>query len=150
MNRNVFQSVGILYRTYLNFANGFLKDLGLSFSESVIISHIGGSEGITQERIATSLCIDRAAIARTVKLLENKELIEIKKDAEDKRLKKLFLTPEGWEKFRAITAANADRLASLYDGLTPSEISTMEAVLSKLAEKAGSTDQQEENRFAKQ
>ena len=135
MNRNIFQNVGILYRSYLNYANSFLKDLGLSFSESVVISNIGASEGITQEGIASLLCIDKAAIARNVKLLENEGLIEIKKNADDKRLKKLYLTQEGWEKYKAITAANTDRLADLYKGLTPSEISTLETVLNKLADK---------------
>ena len=55
MNRNIFQNVGILYRSYLNYANSFLKDLGLSFSESVVISNIGASEGITQEGIDSLL-----------------------------------------------------------------------------------------------
>lgn len=135
MDRNIFQNVGILYRSYLNYANNFLKDLGLSFSESVVISNIGASEGITQEGIASLLGIDKAAIARNVKLLENEGLIEIKKNADDKRLKKLYLTQEGWEKYRAITAANTDRLADLYKGLTPSEINTLETVLNKLADK---------------
>lgn len=135
MDRNIFQNVGILYRSYLNYANSFLKDLGLSFSESVVISNIGASEGITQEGIASLLGIDKAAIARNVKLLENEGLIEIKKNADDKRLKKLYLTQEGWEKYRAITAANTDRLADLYKGLTPSEINTLETVLNKLADK---------------
>lgn len=135
MDRNIFQNVGILYRSYLNYANNFLKDLGLSFSESVVISNIGASEGITQEGIASLLGIDKAAIARNVKLLENEGLIEIKKNADDKRLKKLYLTQEGWEKYKAITAANTDRLADLYKGLTPSEINTLETVLNKLADK---------------
>ena len=135
MNRNVFQNVGILYRSYLNHASSFLKDLGLSFSESVVIFNIGASEGITQEGISSLLCIDRAAIARNVKLLESEGLIEIKKNADDKRLKKLYLTQEGWEKYQAISAANADRLALLYEGLTPAEIRTLETVLNKLADK---------------
>ena len=135
MDRNIFQNVGILYRSYLNYANNFLKDLGLSFSESVVISNIGASEGITQEGIASLLGIDKAAIARNVKLLENEGLIEIKKNADDKRLKKLYLTQEGWEKYKAITAANTDHLADLYKGLTPSEINTLETVLNKLADK---------------
>ena len=112
-----------------------IQDLGLSFSESVVISNIGASEGITQEGIASLLCIDKAAIARNVKLLENEGLIEIKKNADDKRLKKLYLTQEGWEKYKAITAANTNRLADLYKGLTPSEINTLETVLNKLADK---------------
>ena len=97
MNKNVFQSVGILYRTYLNYANLFLKDMDVSFSESVVISNIGVAEGITQEGISSALYIDKAAIARSVKALELKGLIEIKKDPVDKRLKKLYLTQEGWE-----------------------------------------------------
>ena len=136
MNKNVFQSVGILYRTYLNYANLFLKDMDVSFSESVVISNIGVAEGITQEGISSALYIDKAAIARSVKALELKGLIEIKKDSVDKRLKKLYLTQEGWEKYKGITAANAERLRYLYDGLTPSEIKTLETALDKMADKA--------------
>lgn len=136
MNKNVFQSVGILYRTYLNYANLFLKDMDVSFSESVVISNIGVAEGITQEGISSALYIDKAAIARSVKALELKGLIEIKKDPVDKRLKKLYLTQEGWEKYKGIIAANAERLRYLYDGLTPSEIKTFETALNKMADKA--------------
>ena len=70
MIKNLMQGIVVLYRTYLSYANEFLKDTDVSFSESVVISNIGLAEGISQEEISVKLYIDKAAIARNVKSLE--------------------------------------------------------------------------------
>ncbi|MCI2000004.1 MAG: MarR family transcriptional regulator [Clostridia bacterium] len=49
------------------------------------------NEGINQEELSSLLLIDKALTARTVKSLEEKGYV-IRKVAEDRRFKKLFLT----------------------------------------------------------
>ena len=134
MNKSVFRSIGVLYRTYLSYADEFLKGTGVSFSESVIITNVGMNEGTNQEEIAKSLYIDRAAIARNVKSLSEKQLLNIKKNSQDKRAKALYLTAKGKELYDYITKMNMDRLEKLYSGINAEELNIFLETFNKIEE----------------
>lgn len=55
MTKYLLHSVGILYRTYLSYANEFLMNTDVSFLESVVISNIGLAEGISQDKVSLAL-----------------------------------------------------------------------------------------------
>ena len=132
MNKNMLQIVGILYRTYLSYASDFLKDTDISFSESVVLSNVGMTQGISQEEISMYLYIDRAAIARNVKTLEKKGYVLTRRNNCDKRKKELYLTDSGQKIFEYIEAHNAERLKQLFEGISKDEIRVFQDVLCKI------------------
>jgi len=132
MTKNLLQSIGVLYRTYLSYANEFLVDTDVSFSESVVISNIGFAEGISQEEISLMLYIDRAAIARNVKSLEKKGYIKTIRASSDKRIKELYLTDQGHKMYDLIEKKNKERLDHLFEDLTVDEIEAFKATLNKI------------------
>ncbi|MBQ7430422.1 MAG: MarR family transcriptional regulator [Butyrivibrio sp.] len=132
MSKNLLQSIGVLYRTYLSYANEFLVDTDVSFSESVVISNIGFAEGISQEEISLMLYIDRAAIARNVKSLEKKGYIKTIRASSDKRTKELYLTDQGHKMYDLIEKKNKERLDHLFEDLTVDEIESFKATLNKI------------------
>lgn len=74
-------------------------------------------EGITQRELATAMDIDTSALVRVFDLLEKAGFIRREPDQEDRRLKRIYLTPGGraaWETFKQ-TASTLE--ARLTDGL---------------------------------
>ena len=132
MIKNLMQGIGVLYRTYLSYANEFLKDTDVSFSESVVISNIGLAEGISQEEISVNLYIDRAAIARNVKSLEKKGYVKTTRVSSDKRTKELYLTDEGHRMYDFIEKKNRERLKYLFEDITEEEAELFKAVMNKI------------------
>ena len=132
MIKNLMQGIGVLYRTYLSYANEFLKDTDVSFSESVVISNIGLAEGISQEEISVNLYIDRAAIARNVKSLEKKGYVKTTRASSDKRTKELYLTDEGHRMYDFIEKKNRERLKYLFEDITEEEAELFKAVMNKI------------------
>ena len=132
MNKNLLQSIGVLYRTYLSYVNEFLVNTDVSFSESVVISNIGLAEGISQEEISLKLYIDRAAIARNVKSLEKKGYVKTIRATSDKRSKELYLTDQGHKMYDFIEKKNKERLDYLFEDITEQEIESFKAILNKI------------------
>lgn len=89
------KSIGSLNRKYQAYITVALKDTELSFSEHVFLVNLAGNEGINQEELSFLLCIDKAATARGIKLLEKKGLLIRKSNNIDKREKQLYLTDKG-------------------------------------------------------
>ncbi|MCI1931879.1 MAG: MarR family transcriptional regulator [Clostridia bacterium] len=83
--------VGIFNRQTQAYITAAFRDVDINFSEHIILMNLYENEGINQEELSSLLLIDKALTARTVKSLEEKGYV-IRKVAEDRRFKKLFLT----------------------------------------------------------
>ena len=69
-----------------------LKEDGIGFSELDVIRVVTLHPGITQSELCRRLIIDKGALARQVRSLENKGFIERKPNPEDGRSQLLFAT----------------------------------------------------------
>lgn len=136
MKSNIIANFGVLYRTFLAYTNEYLSGTDISFSESIVIANVGAREGITQEEISLNLAIDRAAVARNVKLLAGKDFIRIDKNEKDRRQNNLYLTDKGKELYALICNENLKRLTDLFDGISESDKEIFASVLEKIAERA--------------
>ena len=84
--------VGIFNRQTQAYITAELSNMNISFSEYILLMNLYYNEGINQEDVSSMLFIDKAAIARSIKSLEEKGFITRKVTIEDRRSKKLFLT----------------------------------------------------------
>ena len=82
----------VLYRQFQIYINNNTKDLGIGASEYIFIMEIYRNDNISQEELSKNLIIDKAATARAIKSLEEKEYIIRKKDKKDKRTNRIELT----------------------------------------------------------
>ena len=63
--------------------------------DGTVIFKLSCGDGITQDEIVNDLGIDKGAVARIIKSLIDKGLIEKNKDEVDKRCNRVFLTEKG-------------------------------------------------------
>ncbi|MNC36470.1 Multidrug resistance operon repressor [compost metagenome] len=115
----LIRAFGILNRTFLAFVSKALSAKDLSYSDSIFLVNIGDKEGTTQEQIANSLVIDKAAIARSVKVMEQKGYVRIERSKVDKRAKELYLTDAGQELYRYMQHINQQWIHHVMGELDP-------------------------------
>lgn len=117
MKENPAKLISNLYRRNQMFWGQALKDYNISSAEYPILIVLSNEkDGITQEEIATRLSVDKSGITRSIKSLEEKNLVERKKDHDDLRCNRVFLTSKGYdvcdpiqeglERWNTITSAN--------------------------------------------
>ena len=134
MEKEMIETFGILYRSFVNYTNEYLKETDITFAQSVILANIGNNEDISQEEIAVKHLIDRAAIARNVKELEQKGYVKTLRSGQDKRRKILMLTEKGNAVFELISRNNKQRLAVLFQDISDKEKQSFMKTLAKLCE----------------
>lgn len=76
-----------------------LKEYEISSAEYPIIIALIKNDGMSQEKLAFDLGIDKSAVTRTVQALIKKDLLIRQKDEEDLRCYQLHLTEKGKQLF---------------------------------------------------
>ena len=97
-----------------------------------ILSDLWLEDGVRQQDLATALVKDKGTIARALRQMEQKRLIERRSCADDRRTKRIYLTDRG--------AAFRDRLLPLAtkvtreatEGIDPQEYATCIKVLQQI------------------
>ena len=117
--KNIYEELGrwisILYRQFQIFINNELKDLNITSGEYIYLIKLYENEELTQEDLVEIYYIDRAAIARSIKSLEDKGYIKRIKNQKDKRYYQIQVTPKALKvKYRIYNALKSwDELISL-------------------------------------
>jgi len=71
-----------------------VRQLGLTRSQWLVINRLYRRPGATQSELAEMLEVEKATAGRMVDRMENKGWVARRPDASDRRVNRLFLTPE--------------------------------------------------------
>ena len=110
----------------------YFFNIGLFNGHPAMLFHIARQPGITQTEIAQRMEISKASVAVSVKRMETAGLLRREADPTDRRVTHLYLTPAGETMDAACARARDFMMDSLYDGLTPEELSTLYTLIGKL------------------
>lgn len=139
-NLDIARQFGILNRRSQAFISAACTDMGIGFSECVLLMNLYRREGINQEDMSAVLFIDKAATARTIKSLEKKGFIKREQTDEDKRVKKLYLTEKGEATKKPVFAILDKWMNFLSEGMDETTFYTVRKGLKILADKVSSTE----------
>ena len=89
--------ISIIARGHKIYLNHNLKDLDINATQLHLLFEISCQSNINQENIASRCNINKGAVARSIKKLEEKELIVREIDSENRRQNKVSLTDKGRE-----------------------------------------------------
>lgn len=94
--KNIYEEFGrwisILYRQFQIFINNELKDLNITSGEYIYLIKLYENKELTQEELAEIYYIDKAAITRSIRSLEDKGYIKRIKNQRDKRSYRIQVT----------------------------------------------------------
>ena len=109
--------ISILHRFGKSYMNRRLEAHGSAGVFSHLIEILEEKDGINQEQIADLMRVDKGAVARSVKKLEEEGYLRRTEDIEDKRANKVFLTPKARAAMPEIHAAFADWDQKVLEGI---------------------------------
>ena len=117
----------------------FMDETGLSFSQLNVLMRLyhGGNSGVSE--IGEQMGVTSAAASQAIDRLVLQGLIERTEDPEDRRAKRLALTPKGLSLIEKGIEARSRWVEALTDALTPEQQSLTISALTMLTEAARAT-----------
>lgn len=139
-NLAIAHSFGRLHRNAKAYIVDACRAWNLTYSEYVLLLRLYEEEGRSQEELAAELDLDKAAITRSIQLLEQKNFLLRKTDMADRRKKLLFVTDYARTQQDVLQAVLGKWIESLSQAVTKEEVETVTKVLTKLAVRSGEPD----------
>ncbi|MCY6355564.1 MarR family winged helix-turn-helix transcriptional regulator [Clostridium sp. ZS2-4] len=96
-NKSIGKYISILYRYQQCFMGKELKKYGLGTGQYIFLLILFKKDGISQDELSKSAYIDKGTTARAIAKLENEGYVLRKKDEEDKRTNRIYLTEKALE-----------------------------------------------------
>ena len=128
---------GVQYRTES------LAPLGLKACHASYLLEICREPGISQDRLAERICINKSNVARQAAALEEAGFISRTPCANDKRIMELYPTEKTLELMPQIRQVLSQWRSYLMEGLTEEEVAVLDKALQSMRQRAG--DWVEEN-----
>lgn len=88
---------------YRNLLNVSMQEIGIHRSQAKVLCRLFVQDGMSQSEIAQALCLHGATITDILQRMEVAGLIYRRRDIQDNRLVRIYLTDSGREKEQAIT-----------------------------------------------
>ena len=113
-----------------------LAPYGLKGCHASYLAEICACPGISQDRLAQKICINKSNVARQAAILEEDGFILRKPSQADKRVMELYPTDKTLELMPQIRLILQEWEHAMTDDLTPEEVETLSNILAKMKEKA--------------
>jgi DNA-binding MarR family transcriptional regulator len=128
----------------------FMDETGLSFSQVNILMHLihGGKIGVSE--IGDQLGVTNAAASQAVERMVQLNLVERTEDPDDRRAKKLVLTPRGRSLVEKGIEARSQWVEGLTEALTPDQQAMIVSALTLLTMAARTTQEHAQDPACKQ
>ena len=131
---SVLREIGIIARALDSIANIEFRDIELARGQYLYLVRIAENPGIIQEELSELLKVDRSTVARSVKKLEAKGLVQQKAAKDNKKNKEWFVTEKGEKLYPFILVENDYSEETSLQGFSQAEVQTLEKMLVRVRE----------------
>lgn len=125
--------VSIISRTHGIMMNDRLRPYGLSSGQFPLLIHLSHQQDVTQEALARHLHLDKGAIARAARKLEDAGYITRTPDPANRRAVRLLLTERGEQIVTEMHTIDKEWEDQVFDGLLAEEREAQNALLYRIA-----------------
>ena len=129
---NLSRLISILHNQKNSYMNVQLKEIGLSHGQAIALKIIYEENNIKQEDLNKRLQIDKSAVTRILKTLEEKGLIVKTRCEDDKRNQHIVLTNEGKKMYPSIKQIVLQTSNEMLEGIDENQQKQLEELLLKM------------------
>src|SRR5215218_5771835 len=104
-------------QAYRSLSDSFMDQIGMHRAQSTLLCRLYVQDGMTQSEIAEQLAVQGATVTSILQRMEEAGLVTRSRDPDDNRLVRVYLTPAGKAKERAITEQFMKLQAAVFAGL---------------------------------
>lgn len=126
-----------VFRRWRKLLDERLKDLGVTQARwtTMVYLHKSG-EGLTQRDLASRMAIENPTLVRLLDNLESQGLVQRKACEEDRRARRLFLTPQGTDFMGVLYARSEELRNQLLDGVSEKDLKATLKVMDRILSNA--------------
>lgn len=124
--------LGVVLQHYYISLNERLHPLGISAAQVPVMLRLAVYQNVTQEALARHFHVDKAAIARAARRLEESGFIRREVDPADRRAVRLFLTTRGEEVIPELARYGREWEDAVTAGLDSSEQAQLRSLLTRM------------------
>lgn len=139
MKEDILRQIGTIARALDSIANIEFKEMQLNRGQYLYLVRISENPGIISDHLAGMLNVDRTTTARSIKKLEQNQLIRKENDQQNKKIKHLFVTELGQKLAKQIEKENAYSNEVVLAGLSTQQRIELAALL-QIVEKNASAN----------
>src|SRR5215469_9567984 len=124
-NRELAFSINDVARLLRTYADHEARRFGMTRAKWAVLAWLDWFEGLKQAELAEMLDLQPITLTRLLDGLADNGLIERRPDPDDRRAKRLFLTPAARPLLERLTALGEELMATALAGLAPSDIDAL-------------------------
>src|SRR6476620_5435593 len=106
-----------LTQAYRGLLDGLMDRIGLHRAQVNVLCRLFAQDGMTQSEIAEQLSVQGATVTNMLQRMEEAGLVARRRDREDNRLVRVYLTETGRKQERAITEQFTKVEQAIFEGL---------------------------------
>jgi MarR family transcriptional regulator for hemolysin len=129
LEREVAFSINDVARLLKTYADQRARDLGMTRAQWAVLARVERSEGLKQCELADTLDLQPITLTRLIDRLCDGGLIERRSDPDDRRAKRLYLTPAARPVLDGLTRLGQDIMATVLAGIEPAAVEQLLAHL---------------------
>lgn len=126
--------LSIIVRHSKVFCERRLHEFEVGFPEQVILMYLSSNNEVNQDAIAQHFMLDKGAIAKTLRKLEEKDLIKRHQNPENKRENLITISRAGQGILAEMGAALNEWNQYFFEGLSADDIRQYERITKKIAD----------------
>ena|SRR5687768_10308814 len=119
-------------QAYRSLSDSFMDRIGMHRAQATLLCRLFDHDGMTQSEIAEQLAVQGATVTNMLQRMEEAGLVARRRDPEDNRLVRVYLTDTGRKQERAITEQFMKVEEAIFEGLGPQERSMLRGMLKKM------------------
>ena len=101
--------------------NAALANINLHIGQEILLMELWQEDGLTQTELAERLCIEPPTLTKMLSRLEKTKLLEKRKDTQDARICRVFLTDKGYACQKSVTDLWLNLDETILANLSPEE-----------------------------
>jgi DNA-binding MarR family transcriptional regulator len=131
----------LMQESFNNFLSEKLQERKISWSQWLLVNHLGNHPGAMPAEIADAIQIDRSAVTRLLDRLEQKELLYRAREGLDRRVLNVYLTGDGEKLLKEVNVLAEEHQASFLKAIPTTELRILKTDIQKML-KVGGVDSQ--------
>ena len=130
--------INIIARCARLYRNDKLKKYGIRGTMDSIILQVCRNPGISQDEIASRVCIDKSNVARKIATLEKEGYVARKPNEKDRRVQNVFPTEKSQELYSEIKGILLEWNDYVTEGMSEEEVKNALSILDTIYERSKS------------
>jgi len=119
-------------QAYRSLSDSFMDQIGLHRAQATLLCRLFDHDGMTQSEIAEQLSVQGATITNMLQRMEETGLVTRRRDRDDNRLVRVYLTDAGRKQERAITDQFMKVEQAIFEGLGQHERIVLRRILKQM------------------